>query len=361
MKNMHPIFMFLVMFGVVFIHILSKTYVEEFRLSLSISTYEHSNRTKVSLVALERSIHKLETLQILKEKFQHTEEKLNEKTAKPLKTFMKKDLNQGGFTQNSDKQISCLSDTTSKVLVMMRTSYKDIGRRMKVRDSWSKQIKNFGKNKTTESLVNWRLVFIVSTPDPEWEGQQLFYTEMKFRKDMLQVERQENPTQDSIKLYSSLLWAWSSCKFEYLLIVDSDSLINVMSLYNLLHASNLPRLNVYIGHRTKIEQINYLSKADDSSQQVKSLSLLTNNSFLLSNDVLARSMEWLKWHSTFSGVTKPMVTLALAMQEIDVKPKTNQHFLRMAGGNCTLHEKDAVILKVKDESCYKRLTASIVM
>ena len=361
MNSIHSSFVFMLVFGIIIIHILSKTYVEEFRFAVSISTYEQNNLTDESIVLLQRNIQKLKTLQMLKENFKYTSEHQIENTDKSLKNFMVKDTNRGGFTQNSDKQISCLSDTTSKVLILMRTSYKDIGKRMAARDSWSKQIKNFRENKTPESMVNWKLVFVVSTPDPEWEGHELFDTEMKFQRDMLQVERQESATQDSIKLYSSLLWAWSSCKFEYLLVVDSGSVINVPSLYNLLHASNLPKLSVYLGYQTKIEQVKYLSKAESDTQKVKSLRLFTDYSFLLSNDVLGRSLEWLKWHSIFSGVNKPMVTLALSMQEISVKPITNKSFLRVDNGNCTLHGNDAVILKVKDENCYKRLTASIII
>ena len=340
-------FMILAAVSMVIVHILSKTYVEEFRMSVSLSEGKYSVSKASAVLDLARS---LTELKIISRRYKTNQIGLLDGRAKFL---LKLPPNMGGeFTPKSDEQITCVSDKTAKVLVLFDSPYKDITKRMLIRDSWKKQMRKIGRNHS----IYWKFVFIVSQPDPSWRENQLFRIEVKSRRDMLVIERPEQSNQASTKLYSAFRWVLNSCSFEFLLFADTNFMVDVGALYQFVHSKNLhSSKNLFIGHKVSGKVNITYNPMNQSKPHTKNLRLLQDAVFLVSKDVLENTLDPMRWLSSFGKVHDPLKMLALALDGAKVQIATHEQFIGETTSDCKLDPEKSFLVRMPNEKCYSKL------
>ena len=326
----------------VIIHIMSKKYVEEFR--ISVAKLQTSND-----VDIQRNFMELQLLARMFDRYNMREiGMLNERA----KSLLKLPPMGGEFTPKSDEQITCVSDKTAKVLVLLDSPYKDITKRMLIRESWKKQMIKVGK----QHSLYWKLVFVVNQPDPSWQESKLFGIEVKSRKDMLVVQRPEQSSQASIKLYSTMRWALNSCSFEYLLFADTSYLIDVASVYTFVHSKKIySSKDSFIGHELSGKQNITYNPIDQSEPRTKNLEVLQDAVFLTSKEALQNTHNSMRWLSSFGKVHDPLKMVALAMDEAQVKTLTHKQFVGETTNECKVNAVKSFLIRISNEECYEKL------
>ena len=338
------IFMMVSAVTMVIIHIMSKSYVEEFRMSMAIS--RNSKHATSHDANIDRNLMELQLLAKIFDRYKTREiEMLNGRA----KSFLKLPPLGGEFTPKSDEQIKCVSDKTVKVLVLLDSPYKDISKRMLIRESWKKQMLKV----TQKHSLYWKLIFVVNQPDPSWQENQLFGVEVKSKRDMLVIQRPEMENQASIKLYSALRWALKSCSFEYLLFADTNHLIDMATVYRFVH-SKKHRLskNTFIGHKlSETTSITY-NPIHQSESRIKTLQVLQDPIFLASKDVLQNTHNSMRWFSSFGKVHDSLKMVALALDEAQVKTLTHKQFVGGSTDDCQLGPIKSFFIRISNEKCY---------
>ncbi|XP_066931654.1 uncharacterized protein [Clytia hemisphaerica] len=347
MKDMKVTFMFLVMFVVTMVHIFSKTYVEEFRLSVRLSTKSVTNITLPSDEDVVQTIMNLKKLKSMSGRLEIETSKQINVLDKKASVFMKIDSKLGDYTPNSDTQISCASDKTVKLLVLVQTPYKDITRRMIIREAWKQQMDH------DSNRLNWKMVFVVSSPDQGWEEKNFFRTEMKFKRDMLLVERPERQSESAKKLYSALRWSANGCKFEYLLMTDSNTKLNFKAIYNIMHSPNMTKGNLVMGHKLTEKSSITFRPVKTSITKTELISRFSSTQFLMSRDVLTKVLHLLRWYSTHGRVQQPMAMLALAMKDRLISPLEYKHFLTKLPNDCKVTIEKTLLMQTHNDDCFR--------
>ena len=326
-------------------------YITNFKLSMEMSPEIYfKRRANTESVDLERRFMELQTLAKRFKQFKSSEGELSKGRVKSL---LKLPPAVGGeFTPNSDEQVTCSSDETNTLLVLVQSPYKDITKRMLLRDSWRKQVQRMKQNHP----LNWKLVFVVSQPEPSWQEIQLFQTEMRFKRDMLVVQRAEQPSEEAIKLYSAFRWTLNSCSFKFLLLTDTNLLIDIASMYQFIHSENVDLSNNQIfGHKLSGRQNITYNSMDQSKPQTKKLETLQYLVFLVQRDVLMKMMQSMRWLSSFGKVKDSLKMVALAMDTVNVKSKLYEQFISDATEDCQIGYKKSLLIRMANEKCYKKL------
>ena len=281
----------------------------------------------------------------------------------PVSRLVRKSQDTGMFLHNDKGQLLC-GTTTSKVLILVFSNYKELGYRMSIRHTWASKVATTNKyiKQGRQALeFKWRKLFVISRAGEEWDGSQFVRTELLMQPDILEVEIQEHPSKGAMKLYSALRWALNNCNFQYLMYTNAQHFVNLPVLYNFFHRADIIKIkDLYAGHlvRKSIHFPNLTRHLERKFLPKNENEFIEGDSgAILSRSSLETIINDLAYISTSLGSTKPDIMIAAAMHHHKILAKSVSNFVKKldCSNHCCLNSKGFILVYETKSRCFNEL------
>lgn len=279
----------------------------------------------------------------------------------PVSHLVRKSHDTGMFLHNDKGQLLC-GTTTLKVLILIVSNHNDLDLRMAIRKTWANKAAmtaKYIKHGRLATEFKWRKLFVISRGDSDWAGARFVQTELLMQPDILDVEIQEHPTKQAMKLYSALRWALNNCNFQYLMYTTAQNFINLPELYNFFHPSPMmENSDLYAGNLVDetIFLPNMTNREKNEFMKMR-LQFIEGESSILSRPLLEAVIDDLAYISTFYGSIKSDIMVATAMHKHKVKATNIKNFIKRLDcpDKCCDNSKEFIQVHETNPNCFRTL------